>query len=75
MMIVSPNKGYLFSYLTQSMIVFDPESMVLVRDVPVDFNLPRIRLSHFLGGSRTGSNRSNAILGACLGRLRRVESF
>lgn len=40
MLILDRNKGYLFSYLTQSIIVFDPEAMELVREVPVDFNLP-----------------------------------
>ncbi|MEM7137716.1 MAG: hypothetical protein AAF500_14125 [Myxococcota bacterium] len=40
LVIVNPNKGYLFSFLSRSMIVFDPESMSLVQNVPVDFNLP-----------------------------------
>ncbi|MEM9728621.1 MAG: hypothetical protein AAF997_08555 [Myxococcota bacterium] len=40
MVIVDETKAYLFSYLTQSIIVFDTEEMVLLREVPVDFNLP-----------------------------------
>ncbi|MEM6291586.1 MAG: hypothetical protein AAGA54_09985 [Myxococcota bacterium] len=40
MSIVDESKGYLFSYLSQSIIVFDPSEMVLVEELPVDFNLP-----------------------------------